>query len=168
MMFPRLLLSVVSLGLLTVFAGCASSLSKRKPEDMALVRFMLESSSDEAAGTVRLPRSETVIAIAPKSLFTEFDIAGCSVVDNEFGKSLAFQLTPQAGRDLFRVTASNQGLRLVTVVNGVAVGARRIERPWNDGYILTYVELPDDKLEKLAKDIAGTSKDAQKDMDKRP
>jgi hypothetical protein len=90
------------------------------------------------------------------------------VVDNEFGKSLAFQLTPQAGRDLYRLTASNQGLRLVTVVNSVAIGARRIERPWADGYILTYVELPDDKLEKLAKDITGTSKDSQKDMDKRP
>ena len=151
---------------LAVFAGACSS-SKKKNHPVAVVRFMLEGTGKDAGGTVRLPRSGTVLQVAAKSQFSEYDIVNCSVVDNELGKSLVFELTPQAARDLYRLTATNQGKRIVTVLNGVPIGARRIEGPFNDGYILTYVEIEDQELTELAKNITLTSTDAKKEIEKK-
>ena len=119
------------------------------------------------AGTARLPRSGTVIPLAPKAQFTEYDIERCTVMDNELGRSLVFELTSRAVKDLYRVTATNQGRRIVTVVNGLPIGAIRITSPISQGYIVTYVEVEDAELEKLAKEITQTSEDARKELEKK-
>lgn len=165
MTLPRLLATSLTLVFCLLGAACLSS-SKKDDGPVVVVRFMLEAVGGDAAGAVRLPRSGTMISIAPKSQFTEYDILKCDVVDNELGKSLIFQLTPQASRDLYRLTVTNQGKRLITVINGEALGARRIERPWNDGYIVTYVEIPEEDMAALAKDITRTSTAARKDVEK--
>ena len=165
MLLTRLLSVLLLLGLSLVSSGCATS--KKKDYPIALVRFMIESSGAETGGVVRLPRSGTTIVVAPKLHFSEFDIMNCSVVDNEFGKSLVFQLTSRARLDLFRFTASNQGLRIITTLNGVAIGAQRIDAPLGQGFIITYVEIDDSELEELAKNITRTSLDAQEELEKK-
>lgn len=150
---------------IAIAGGCVTSKKKDYPPTVA--RFMLEAAPDEAGVTVRLPKSGSTITIAPKSYFTEFDIVKCEVLDNELGKCLVFQLTPQAGRDLYRLTATNQGRRIVTAINAVAIGARRIERPIGDGYIVTYVEADEKELADLAKNVTRTSRDAQAELEKK-
>lgn len=128
---------------------------------------MIEAGENEAGTTLRLPRSGTVIRVLPRSFFTEYDVTKAEVLDNELGKSLLFQFTQAATRDLFRQTVSNQGRRIVTVVNGMPIGATQVNRPISEGYIFTYVEVEDDQVAKLAKDITRTSEDARKELEKR-
>lgn len=164
-MRPLRLLSVTLLGLLAfVFAGCNST-SKKKDYPVSVARFLLEADSPAGGVLVRLPRSGVAITVEPKSRFTEYDILSCEVVDNEFGKSLAFSFTDAAARDLFRTTVPAQGKRIVTTVNGVPLGARMIEAPLSQGYLVTYLEVSETELEALAKNISRTSKDARKDME---
>ncbi|TAG27206.1 MAG: hypothetical protein EAZ36_07030 [Verrucomicrobia bacterium] len=144
-------------------AACLSS-GKKNDGPVVVARFMLEAVGGDSAGVVRLPISGTLINLAPKSQLTEYDIVKCEVVENELGQSLVFQLSSRASRDLYRLTVTNQGKRLVLVINGQALGARRIERPWADGFIVMYAELPAEELPALAKDITRTSLDAQKDI----
>ncbi|MEY4489958.1 MAG: hypothetical protein RIQ79_2466 [Verrucomicrobiota bacterium] len=145
--------------------GCASS-SKKKDYPISVVRFMIEATAQENGGLVRLPQSAVAISIAPKTFFTEYDIVRCDVVDNELGKSLVFQFTEDASRDLYRFTATNQGKRIVVVLNGTAIGAQRIVSPNMQGYLVMYVEIPETELITLAKNITLTSTDARKDAAK--
>jgi hypothetical protein len=162
---PRVFFALWLACAFALLAGCATSKKKDYPETVA--RFLLEAGPAEAGATVQLPRSGTTIRVAPKTFFTEYDIVSCTAVFNEFGRSLVFKLTPEASRDLFRLTATSRGKRLVTVVNGVAIGARRIEDPLSDGYIVTYVEIDDERLDEFAKNIVSTSTDGRKELEKR-
>ncbi|MCU0792883.1 MAG: hypothetical protein MUE42_08550 [Opitutaceae bacterium] len=166
MSLPRLFTACLVLVFAFTAGACASS-KKKKDYETAVVRFMFESNGREVAGTARLPRSGTVISIAPKAQFTEYDIKRCGVVQNEFGPSLMFELTAEAAKDLFRTTATSQGRRIVTVINGRPVGAARINAPLGQGIIVTYVELDDADLEKLAKDITRTSEDLREELEKK-
>jgi preprotein translocase subunit SecD len=166
-MFPRRFLigffTLVLAGL--ALGGCASKTSK-KDYPVAVIRFMVEATAQENGGIVRLPQSGVVIPVAPKTYFTEYDITRCDVIENELGKSLAFQFTEQATRDLFRFTATNQGKRLVIVLNGVAIGAQRISTANSQGFVVAYVEFPETELFALAKNITRTSEDARKEAAK--
>ncbi|HWA85859.1 MAG TPA: hypothetical protein VG710_06530 [Opitutus sp.] len=151
-------LALASFSLLLA-AGCASHARRDGPP--AIARFFLESpASDRAAAT--LPISGVRIAIAPKPVITEFDIVNVEIAQVELGKCLVFQLAPAAARDLYRLTASNQGRRLVLVLDGAAIGARMIERPLEDGAIFTFVELPDEKLPALVAGLKRTSVELQR------
>lgn len=166
MRFLRLLppiILVLAMGLVT---GCASSSQKRN-FDHAAVRFLLEAGPGEAGVMVRLPRSGTMITVIPKVLFTEFDVTSVEVMESELGRVMLFQFTPAAGRDLYRQTATRQGLRIITTVNGQALGAVRLERPISQGYVLTHIESDPADFEKLAESIRLTSEAAREDLDKR-
>jgi hypothetical protein len=166
-MFPRHLLPGFFTLLLAGLAlgGCASKTAK-KDYPVSVIRFMVEATAQENGGVVRLPQSGVVIPIAPKTYFTEYDVLRCDVIDNELGKSLSFQFTDEATRDLYRFTASNQGKRFVLVLNGVAIGAQRISSANSQGFVIAYVELPDSELIALAKNITLTSEDARKEAAK--
>ena len=146
-------------------AGCSSS-SKKKDYTVSVVRFMVESSNREEGGGVRLPLSGVIIPVAPKTFFTEYDITRCDVIDNELGKSLAFQFTEAAARDLYRFSVTNQGRRLVLVLNGQAIGAQRINVPNTQGFVIIYVEVPEPDLVELAANVTKTSADARKSASK--
>jgi hypothetical protein len=168
MRFPRLLLlpllSLLFLGL----AGCLTTASsKKKDKTPTLARFMLEVGPREAGARLRLPISNVNVTIVPKALFTEYDIVNCEVANNEFGKCLVFQFSPEAGRDLYRLTVPNQGKRIVTLINGEAMGARMIEAPIAEGYFFTYIEVPEADLAKLAADIKRSSEEARKELEKK-
>ncbi len=150
-----------------VAAGCGSGSSKKKNYPVTVARFMMESSTSEVGSLIRLPVSGSTISVLPKTYFTEYDILKCEVVDNELGKCLYFQFTEQAARDLYRLTASNQGRRLITTVNGTAIGAVRFDRPISQGFVITYVEAPGEDLALMAKNIGLTSDDARKEAAKK-
>lgn len=171
MRFLRLFLfTVLSVGLIAA-SGCSSpekpKKKKRKyPETVA--RFLLEATDPKDAGAVaHLPTSGVAISVEPKAYFTEYDIEKCEVVNNELGKGFAFKLTTAAARDLYKMSVPNQGKRLVTMVNGRPIGARRIDGALNQGYIVTYIEVPEDELEDMAKNITRTSTDMREEMEKK-
>ena len=160
-----LILPVLCLGFFAA-GGCMSK-SKKKDYPVSVVRFLLEATKPQDAGAVAtLPESGVKISVEPKAYFTEYDIDGCEVVDGELGKAFAFRLTPAAARDLLKVSVPNQGKRFVAVVNGQPIGARRIDGALTQGYLVTYVEVPADKLADLAKNITRTSKDLREELEK--
>ncbi len=161
-----LLIPLLGLVVLGSAAGCMSSKTKKKNYPVAVVRFLLEADATNAGAMVRLPQSGVAIPVEAKAHFTEYDIEGCDVVDNELGKSLVFKFTSAASRDLFRLSVPNQGKRVVTTINGQPVGARRIDRPLAQGVLVTYVEIPDEELEKLARNIVRTSKDLRDELER--
>ncbi|MBC8009430.1 MAG: hypothetical protein H7067_04965 [Burkholderiales bacterium] len=162
---PRLIVSCLLVFLIACAGGCNTP-KKRKPEDTQIARFLMEVGPNEYGATMRLPKSGTTISVSPQSHFTEYDILKCDVIDNELGKSLVFQFTPQATRDLYRLTAVNQGRRIVTSVNGRPIGARRIDTPIGNGYLVTYVEVEGEELVKMAKDITETSVEMRLELEK--
>jgi hypothetical protein len=148
-------------------AACGTFGKKEKNEEVVVARFLIESQEREAGAMVRLPQSGTAISVVPKTFFTEYDISNVEVLQGEFGPALMFQLTPEAGRDLFRHTVTNQGRRIVVTLNGQAVGAVRVDRPLSQGFIVAYVEMPGADLDKLTKAIVQTSKDAREEMERK-
>lgn len=141
-----------------VVTGCRTTKRDYTP---VVARFFLESSVGQASG-VALPQSGVQLTISPKPVFTEFDIVDVQEVQVELGRCLMFRLTPAAARDLYRLTASNQGRRLVVLLNGVALGARRIDAPFEEGVILIFVEAPDGELAELARNLRATSAELQR------
>jgi hypothetical protein len=166
MRYLRLLLIPLLAFVVVGAVGCTSSRTKKKDYPVTVVRFLIESDQNSAGAIVRLPQSGVTIPVEAKSHFTEYDIESCEVVDNELGKSLVFRLTPQAGRDLFRLSVPNQGRRIITTVNGTPIGARRIDRPLSQGVIGTYVEVPEAELVELARNITRTSRDLRAELEK--
>jgi hypothetical protein len=155
------------LGMALVFGGGCMSSSKKKDYPVSVVRFLLESDSRESGILVRLPKSGVTIAVEPKSYFTEYDIEKCEVVDGELGKALAFAFTAPAGRDLYRISVPNRGKRIVTTLNGVPIGARRIDSAVSQNFWVTYVEVPETEVLELAKNITRTSVDLRAELEKK-
>jgi hypothetical protein len=150
---------IAALSLLVMASGCSTSpIAATQP---TLARFFLESGNTEGVLVV-LPQSETGITVAVKPVFSEFDIARVEIAQVELGKCLLFQLMPSAARDLYRLSVSNSGQRLVLMVNGRAVGARRIEQPLNEGTIAIFVEAPDDTLPELQAGLRKTAFELQR------
>jgi hypothetical protein len=124
-----------------VLAGCQSA---PRPET-ALARFFLET-GDAQAEFVTLPVSGVRIAVLPRPVITEFDIVDVEIAPGELGPCLRFQFAPAAARDLYRLTAANQGRRLVLVLNGAPLGAWRIDQPGERGMLDVFAEVPDPAL----------------------
>jgi hypothetical protein len=133
-------------------AGCETGAGGRREDGAVSARFYLESTRD-GAGNATLPRSDVTISILPKPVITEFDVVSVEIAEVELGRCLKFQLTPAASRDLYRLTASRLGRRLVLFLNGQAVGARRIDEPIEDGALLIFVERPDEALPALVENL---------------
>ncbi len=148
------------LGLL-LLAGCQT----RLPKDLnpTLARFYLES-VDATGLTVTLPQSEVRLSLNAQPVIREADIVNVDVVQVELGRCLAFRLTPSAARDCYRLTASHQGRRLVLMINGEPLGARRIEGPISDGLVLVFVEVPDSTLAKLVSDLKRSAAVMQREL----
>ncbi|HSI08915.1 MAG: hypothetical protein ACAH89_07620 [Rariglobus sp.] len=158
----------VMLAALMGLAGCNSSSGKKKKNfETAIARFFLESEDErEAFASVTLPVSGVKIAINNKPIVTEFDFTGVQIAQADLGPFLVFNLTPEATRDVYRVTTSNQGKRLVLFINNMPVGARMIEGPFSTGAIAVFVAIPDELLPKVVKNLDATSKDYQKQIEK--
>lgn len=154
----RLWLALALLGGL-LLAGCQSR--PKPPEDYVplVARFFLEARPGETGAAVTLPVSGVTINVAPKPVFSEYDVANAEVAQVELGRCLLIQLTPSATRDLYRQSVGALGRRLVLSLNNTFVGARRIEAAMGDGVVLVFVELPDDQLPALVERLKRTSSD---------
>jgi len=145
-------------------AGCGSTAKKRDFTPVA-VRFHLEAAGLDGT-PVQLPRSGVGVIVNPKPVLTEGDVVNVELVRVDLGQCLLFQLTPSAARDFYRLTGSHQGRRLVVVLEGVALGARRIDGVIANGGIFMFVELPDEALpgwvEKLKSSSAGLQRERGK------
>lgn len=140
------------LGIALLFAaGCETGRVDAEPS--VVPRFHLETPLVENAMTAELPVSGVRLTFATKPVLTEQDIANVEVAEVELGRCLLFQLTPAAARDLFRITASHQGRRLVLTLNGRALGARRIEAPIEEGNLAMFIELPDTELASVVRGV---------------
>jgi len=122
-------------------------------------RFVMEADHDGAL--VTLPVSNVRIQVNATAVITEYDLEDVSLADLEMGKCLRFTTTRRASRALYQETASNQGKRMVLLVNGRPLGIQRIDRPIADGVFHVFVELPDSELPELTRNLKGTSLDIQ-------
>lgn len=163
-MRPRLSLRVgVALALAALLAGCAST-SKPKDHATTLARFFLEAAQGADGTAVRLPRSGVTLTVNAKPVLTEGDILDVELVQVDLGKCLAFQLTPTAARDFYRLTGSHQGRRLALVVNDEPLGARRIDGAIGDGVVFVFVELADEALPKLVENLKKSTAAVQREI----
>ena len=151
--------ALAGLAAVLLIAGCESAAPR--VESPAIARFFLESSNG-AGTTVTLPRSGVRVVVGPKPMLTEYDVLAVEVTRVELGRCLRFQLTPAAARDLLPLSEANVGRRLVLVLDGAPLGARRIERPLADGVVAIFVETPDDTLPLLAERLRITAADMQR------
>lgn len=128
-----------------------------------MARFFVEARAEEAAQAVTLPQSGVTIAVSPRPIVAEFDITSVAVARVDLGLCLWFQLTPAAARDLYRLTGQAQGRRLVLLVDGRPLGARRLQGPLADGVVAMFVELPDEQLPTLAAALTNASAALQRE-----
>lgn len=151
------------LGALLAAAALTSCTTTRKtpPADYAplVARFFLEAKRNEAGIPVTLPRSGLNITVSPRPVLVEYDIVNAEVVQVELGRCLLVQLTPAASRDLYRLSVSAVGRRLVVALNDEFLGARQIEAAMADGVILVFLEVPDETLTEIVTRLKLTSAD---------
>ena len=161
----RFFLFVAALAGMVVTAGCKSK-TEKKDFETVIARFLIEADTGDAFATVTLPVSGVQISVNNRPVVTEFDFTGVQLAKGDLGQFLVFMLTPDATRDVYRVTASNQGKRLVLFINGTPVGARMIDRPFNTGAITVFAAIADKDLPELVKNMDATSVDIQKKLEK--
>ena len=158
-------LGIVGMALLLA-VGCGTTTRPSRDFVRTQARLFLES-TDGDAPMVRLPRSGVAIAVSPKAVITEGDIVNAEVVQVDLGRCLMLEVTPAASRDLYRLTGSNQGRRLVLTLNDVALGVRQIDRAIEGGALLLFVEITDAELATLVVNLKRTSEELQKEFARR-
>ncbi len=145
---------LLMLFVLALLAGCQSrTATVSRP---AVARFLLESEATRTA-EVTLPVSGVRLRVLPKPVILEYDIVSVELAQVELGRCLLFQLAPDAARDLYRMTAVNQGRRLALLINDQPMGARVIDQPLPGGMILVFCEVPDAELPGLVERLKQTT-----------
>ncbi|MBX3735286.1 MAG: hypothetical protein KF715_01235 [Candidatus Didemnitutus sp.] len=141
-------------------AGCQST-APDKPKDYEplVARFYLEAKPSEAGVAVTLPQSGVTIAVAPKPVVVEYDIANAEVAQVDLGRCLLVQLNPAASRDLYRLSVGAIGRRLALALNDQFVGARRIDQAIADGAVLIFLETSEAELPGQVERLKRTSAD---------
>lgn len=142
-----------------VLSACKSGDGK-KPENLQVPRLMVEARGVNYGSlntkVVELPQSGTKIALQKEPLVNEFEILNVELVQVELGLALLIQTSERGARELYRGTVTNMGGRIVLLVNGNPVGARRIDGAIQDGNYYTFVELSDDGLGDLVLEMKET------------
>lgn len=150
----RRLTLIPLLALIFIGLGCKKDDSL---EDLTVPRLMVESRGIEygslTGGTVTLPISGTTISLQKTPLVSEFEIYNVELVQVEMGKALLIQTSEKGARELYRGSVTNMGGRIVLMVNGNAIGARRVDSAISDGSFYTFVEVPDEELDDLVLDL---------------
>lgn len=121
----------------------------------------MEARSEEQGLPITLPISGVTLEVDPRPILLEFDITNVQLVRGEFGPGLMFVLTPQAARDLYRISATSQGRRLVLTLNGEPVSATPFAGPLGSGAVIVYPEVDTSRMGELARDLDLTSADVQ-------
>ena len=134
-----------------LLCGCKK---EQELKNLSLPRLMIETRGSGNLKTgVKLPISGTKINIQDQPLVDEFNVLNVELVKVDMGLALLVQVSAQGSRSLYRGSISNMGGRIVLMINGNAIGARRIDGPIEDGNFFTFVEVSDEELGKLVFDI---------------
>ena len=154
---PRIALpSLILLTSLALLVAC----KREELENLSVPRLMVETRGvdygSSTGETFTLPVSGTTISIQGDPVVNEFDIKNVEMVKVDMGVALLVQTAGQGARDLYRASVSNMGSRIVFMVNGNAIGARRIDGAIQDGNFYTFVEVDDEELGQLVLDIKET------------
>ena len=154
---PRFTLSSL---ILLISLGLLVACKKEKLENLSVPRLMVETRGvdygSSTGETFTLPVSGTTISIQGDPVVNEFDIKNVEMVKVDMGVALLVQTAGQGARDLYRASVSNMGSRIIFMVNGNAIGARRIDGAIQDGNFYTFVEVDDGELGQLVLDIKET------------
>ncbi len=150
---PCLLLALVA-ALFT--AGCQTKPPSALDQPL-VARFFMEVRPSTPGMPVRLPVSQVAVNVNPKPVLVESDLANVEFAKVDLGWCLYFQFTPAAARDLYRLSASNLGGRLVLMLNDAPAGARRLDQPIADGNLLIFVEVPNEELPVIATRLKRTA-----------
>jgi len=148
--FSSLAFALIAFALLG--SGCASW-QKPSSQPGAYAWFLLEADPDKEGFPLGLPVSGVAIRVAPKPVISEFDIVEAAVAEVDLGHCLALRLTGEAARDLYRMSVSQMGKRLVLLVNGRALGARVLDGAIEGGVLFVFVEVTDEELHALVREI---------------
>lgn len=142
--------------------GCATS----KPKDYTPVtaRFFLESSTTSDGTPLMLPQSGVRMTVNPKPVITEGDIINVELVQVDLGKALLVQLSPSASRDFYRLSVTHQGRRLVFLVAGNPIGARRIDGPIINGVVYVFIEIPEPDMPAFVENLKKSSVAMQREL----
>lgn len=149
-------------GFAAALAGCATS-APPKDYTPVVARFFLEAAGDDGV-PLTLPQSGVRITVNPKPVIAEGDIGNVELVQVDLGQCLFFQLTPSALRDFYRMTVTHQARRLVLMLDGQPLGARRIDGPIANGSLLIFVERPDAELPALVQNLKKSSAAIQREL----
>ena len=152
---------LLSLGLF-IHAGCQSA-SKPKNYTPVTARFFLESGSGDGT-PVMLPQSGVRLTVNSKPVITEGDIINVELVQVDLGKCLLVQLTPSASRDFYRLSVTHQGRRLVLLVDGNPLGARRIDGAITNGVVYVFVEMPEAEMPAFVDNFKKSSVAMQREL----
>ena len=148
---------------LCAFSGCFKNESE--VENLLVPRLMIESRSVNYGSvngtTLRLPVSGSVIAVDKDPIVNEFDIFDVDMVKVDMGIALLIELSDSGARELYRRSVTNKGSRIVFVVNGNALGARRLDSANEDGKLFTFVEVKDDAIGQLVLDLKASIAEIQ-------
>jgi hypothetical protein len=145
--------------------SCLGCQSTRGPLDYkpTVARFFLESGNGDGT-PLQLPQSGVHLTVNSKPVIAEGDIVNVELVQVDLGKCLLFQLSPTASRDFYRMSVTHQGRRLVLIVDGEAIGARRIDGAIMNGVVFVFAEIPDGALPKLVDNLKKTSVAMQREL----
>ena len=143
-------------------AGCASS-AKPKDYQPVTARFFLESSNSDGT-PLMLPQSGVRMTVNPKPVITEGDIINVELVQVDLGKCLLVQLSPSASRDFYRLSVTHQGRRLVFLVNGDPLGARRIDGVITNGVVYVFIEIPEPEMPAFVENLKKSSVAMQREI----
>ena len=157
LLFPAFLLVLIH-------AGCGTASSSAKLDfDPAVCQFFLEEVDGDANTAPMLPMSHIRLPLGTDPVILESDIVNAELGQTGSGAHfLQFQLRSDAARALYRITVTNNGKRLGLKINGLLVGAMKIDAPFTTGTISMFVELDDASLPKLVESIQKSSDAIQK------
>ena len=130
----------------SLLTSCQSATVKAPGLTPLVARFYLETLPGETSVVASLPQSGVGLNVAPKPVFSEYDIGSAEVARVELGLCVLVQLTPAATRDLYRLSVPAQGRRLVLALDGVFLGVHRIDHAMADGLVPVFLEIPDERL----------------------
>jgi hypothetical protein len=145
-----------------VLAGCSSMGAFPKDFKPVIVQFNLELPNADASTATALPLSGQRIPYDPAPVLNEGDIIGVKIAQTQMGSCTIFSLTPEATRKLYRISATNQGDRLVVTINGVPTGVIKMSQAMDTGALPVYLEISDADLPELVKGMNATTVEIQK------
>jgi hypothetical protein len=148
----RLLVGVTGALVALALASCQSQ-SEKPPKDFVDVQFNLESLQGVPGASPEFPLSKQHIAYDDDPSLIGREIGGMKIQATEMGSRTVFSLTEDGRRDLYRLSTTHQGQRLVVTINGKPLGVTTMAGPISDGKLSFYLELSDVDLPELAKSI---------------